>query len=250
MKMSKTNIRGLLVDNVTMSEALEFASRAFGNSAPSLVFTPNAEIAQACMESPETLALINSADMVLPDGAGVLSAAKILGTPLREKVAGVDFGDKLAGLCAENGKSLYILGGKPGIAETALRKLGEKYPGLSIAGFHDGYFDKSGDESELIAADICKSAADVLYVCLGFPVQEKWAYDNKSKLREVKIIACLGGSADIYAGAIRRAPKLFISLRLEWLWRLLKNPSRIKRMTALPKYIAETKKYKKSRKSK
>lgn len=234
--MPKTDIRGLNVDNVTMDEALEIAKKAlFTGTFPALVFTPNAEIAQACAENAETLSLINSADLILPDGAGILRAARILGTPLKEKVAGVDFGDHIAYICGNSGKKLYILGGKPSVAEAAANRLRDKYKGLDVAGYHDGYFNKIGADSELIVADINESGADVLFVCLGFPVQEKWAADNKSRFKTVRLIACLGGSVDIYAGKAKRAPKLFISLHLEWFWRLLKDPSRIKRMTSLPK---------------
>lgn len=243
--MSKTDIRGLEIDNITMAEAIEASAKVLSVGGKMTVFTPNAEIAQACAESKETMRIVSSADMLLPDGAGVLKAAKILGTPLKEKVAGVEYGENLARLCAEKGYSLYILGGKPDVAEKAAKNLQSRYPALKIAGCRDGYFDKSHVGSEDTVNDVNASGADVLFVCFGFPAQEKWVYENSSRL-SAKIIACLGGSVDIYAGTAKRAPKLFISLRLEWLWRLIKQPSRIKRMTVLPKYIIETKKYKKA----
>lgn len=243
--MSKTDIRGLEIDNITMEDAIEASAKVLSVGGKMTVFTPNAEIAQACAESKETMRIVSSADMLLPDGAGVLKAAKILGTPLKEKVAGVEYGENLARLCAEKGYSLYILGGKPDVAEKAAKNLQSRYPALKIAGCRDGYFDKSHVGSEDTVNAVNASGADVLFVCFGFPAQEKWVYENSSRL-SAKIIACLGGSVDIYAGTAKRAPKLFISLRLEWLWRLIKQPSRIKRMTVLPKYIIETKKYKKS----
>lgn len=243
--MSKTDIRGLEIDNITMAEAIEASAEVLSVGGKMTVFTPNAEIAQACAESKETMRIVSSADMLLPDGAGVLKAAKILGTPLKEKVAGVEYGEKLARLCAEKGYSLYILGGKPDVAEKAAKNLQSRYPALKIAGCRDGYFDKSYVGSKDTVNAVNASGADVLFVCFGFPAQEKWVYENSSRL-SAKIIACLGGSVDIYAGTAKRAPKLFISLRLEWLWRLIKQPSRIGRMTVLPKYIIETKKYKKA----
>ena len=243
--MPKTDIRGLKIDNITMAEAIEASEKVLSGGGKLTVFTPNAEIAQACAKSEETMRIVSSADMLLPDGAGVLKAAEILGTPLKEKVAGVEYGENIVRLCAEKGYSLYILGGKPGVAEKAAENLQNKYSELKIAGCRDGYFDKSFDGSESTVNAINESGADVLFVCLGVPAQEKWAYENKSRL-SAKIIACLGGSVDIYAGTAKRAPKLFISLRLEWLWRLIKQPSRIGRMMALPKYISETKKYKRT----
>lgn len=243
--MPKTDIRGLKIDNITMAEAIEASEKVLSGGGKLTVFTPNAEIAQACAKSEETMRIVSFADMLLPDGAGVLKAAEILGTPLKKKVAGVEYGENIVRLCAEKGYSLYILGGKPGVAEKAAENLQNKYSELKIAGCRDGYFDKSFDGSESTVNAINESGADVLFVCLGFPAQEKWAYENKSRL-SAKIIACLGGSVDIYAGTAKRAPKLFISLRLEWLWRLIKQPSRIGRMMALPKYISETKKYKRT----
>ena len=241
--LSKTDIRGLKIDNITMSEAVLMTENALEKGKKTVVFTPNAEIAQACSEDESIMKIISSADILLPDGAGILKAAKILGTPLREKVAGVDYGENVARMCAEKGYSLFILGGKPTVAEKAAEHLRGRYPGLKIAGCRDGYFDKSPEGSEAVVNEINAAKADVLYVCLGFPAQEKWAMENTARLSPL-VIACLGGSVDIYAGTAKRAPKLFISLHLEWLWRLIKQPSRIGRMMALPKYIIETKKYK------
>ncbi len=245
--LSKTDIRGLKIDNITMSEAVLMTENALENGKKTVVFTPNAEIAQACAEDENIMKTVSFADILLPDGAGILKAAKILGTPLREKVAGVDYGENVARMCAEKGYSLFILGGKPTVAEKAAEKLQSKYSGLKIVGFRDGYFDKSEDGSKPVIDEINASGADVLYVCLGFPAQEKWTEENASRLSPV-VIACLGGSVDIYAGTAKRAPKLFISLHLEWLWRLINQPSRIKRMMALPKYIIGVKKYKRKNK--
>ena len=241
----KINVLGLKTDNLTMAEALsETENRLAENARTALVFTPNAEIAYACAKDDGLLSLVNSADIVLPDGDGVLKAAKILGTPLKEKVAGVDYGMGVVSLCAAHGCGLYILGGKPDVAEAAAENLKKSFPTLKISGVHDGYFTKSGNESDTVAAEINSSGAKVLFVCLGFPAQEKWAKENLDKLSNVRLIACLGGSVDVYAGRIRRAPKLFIKCRLEWLWRLMREPRRIGRMTAIPKYLSLAKKRK------
>ena len=125
--MPKTDIRGLKIDNITMAEAIEASEKVLSGGGKLTVFTPNAEIAQACAKSEETMRIVSSADMLLPDGAGVLKAAEILGTPLKEKVAGVEYGENIVRLCAEKGYSLYILGGKPGVAEKAAENLQNKY---------------------------------------------------------------------------------------------------------------------------
>lgn len=243
--MEKINVRGLAFDNLTVEETLGALLNRLHAGEQTALFTPNAEIVQACVDDPSLFPVIGSADLLIPDGIGVIKAAKILGTPLKEKVAGVVVGEKLAeALAAEKTFSLFLLGGKPGVAEIAAQKLTEKYPGLKIAGQHDGYFKKDSDENETVLSEIRASGADVLYVCLGAPTQEKWIYANKAALPDVKILAGLGGSVDIYAGTAKRAPKIFIKLGLEWFYRLLKEPKRIGRMMSLPKFYFGTWMYK------
>lgn len=243
--MEKINVRGLAFDNLTVEETLDALLNRLHAGEQTALFTPNAEIVQACVDDPSLFPVIGSADLLIPDGIGVIKAAKILGTPLKEKVAGVVVGEKLAeALAAEKTFSLFLLGGKPGVAEIAAQKLTEKYPGLKIAGLHDGYFKKDGDENEAVLEEIRTSGADVLYVCLGAPTQEKWIYANRAALPDVKILAGLGGSVDIYAGTAKRAPKIFIKLGLEWFYRLLKEPKRIGRMMSLPKFYFGTWMYK------
>ena len=242
--LDKIDIRGLAFDNVTRVESIDLAIRALCGSGVTTVFTPNAEIAYNASKDADFMNVLKSADILLPDGAGIIKASHILKTPLKEKVAGVDFGSDVAKICAGRGYSLFLLGGKPGVAETASDKLKEKYAGLKIAGTNDGYFEKSGPENDGVIEKINDSKADVLFVCLGSPVQEQWAFENKKKLESVKLLCCLGGSIDVYAGTVKRAPKAFIKTNTEWLYRLIKDPRRIKRMAALPKYINDTKKYK------
>ena len=243
--MDKINVRGLWFDNLTLSETLEKLLARLESGKQTVLFTPNAEIVQACVDDPALYPVVGSADMLIPDGIGVVKAAKILGTPLKEKVPGVVVGEKLAEALAERpAYRLFLLGGKPGVAQTAAEKLTEKYPGLQIAGIHDGYFKKEGEENEAVLEIIRQSKADVLYVCLGAPAQEKWIFANREFLPDVKIMAGLGGSVDIYAGTAKRAPKIFIKLGLEWFYRLLREPKRIGRMMNLPKFYFGTWKYK------
>lgn len=241
--MEKINIRGLEFSNITRGEAATLAAAALSSDGLTTVFTPNAEIAFNASRDAEFMSILQSADILLPDGVGIIKAARILGTPLREKVAGVDFGADVAKICAENGYSLFLLGGKSGVADAAAEKLKERFNGLKIAGTNDGYFDKSGDENEAVIEKINLSCADALYVCLGSPAQEKWAFDNKSRLETVKLLCCLGGSVDVYAEKIKRAPKIFIKTNTEWLYRLIKEPRRLGRMMCIPKYLRDTKKY-------
>ncbi len=236
----KINIRGVDFLNVSPAEAAEVGKQMLAGDRVCTVFTPNAEIVQLCVEQNAYYELYNGGDMVVADGAGVVKAAKILGKPLKGKVAGVELGEAMLAYCAKSGDAVFFLGAKPGIAEEAARRMCEKYPGLTVAGTNDGYFQKSGSESDAVIEKINQSGAKLLLVCLGVPVQEEWLSANKDKLTAARMCMCLGGSLDVYAGAVKRAPKIFIDLSLEWLYRLLKEPKRIGRMMKLPKFLIGT----------
>ncbi len=234
---------GIHFDNVTKKEAVNLAFSHIENGTQALVVTPNAEILELCLENAAVQSAVTSAEIILPDGEGALWAAKKLGTPLREKVAGVEFGAECARRAAECGKSLFLLGGKAGVAEEAAAKLASRFPTLKIAGTQDGYFRLEGKENACVLEKINASRADILFVCLGAPAQEVWVYENRKALAAPKLIACLGGSLDIYAGKTRRAPRFFIEMRAEWLYRLLREPRRIGRMLRLPKFMKSVKKH-------
>ena len=244
----KINVRGVNFLNVTLDEAAKVGEEMLCGDKVCTVFTPNSEIVQLCIEQNEYYDLYNSGDMVVPDGAGVVKAAKILGTPLKGKVAGVELGEKMLEYCAKSGDGVFFLGAKPGVADLAAKNMSEKYAGLSVVGTADGYFKKSGEESDAVIEKINASGAKLLFVCLGVPVQEKWISDNKEKFTTVRMCMGLGGSLDVYAGTVKRAPKIFIKLSLEWLYRLLKEPKRIGRMMKLPKFLFGTYIYKAKRK--
>lgn len=228
----KTDIMGLQFDNITMEEALDAAKALLQGEHAARVVTPNAEIAYEALHDENMRTLLNSAELMLPDGAGVVLASKILKTPLRQKVAGVDFADGLLGVLETTGQSLYLLGSKPGIGELAAQKMLQKHPRLRIAGIADGYFQGEAPVIDKINA----SGADVLFVCLGAPKQEQFMARHQKALH-VKLMAGLGGTLDSFAGTVKRAPKWMIRLNLEWLYRLIKEPKRFKRMLRLPKYL-------------
>ncbi len=235
----KIIIRGVGVHNVTLMEAAEIC-RGFVNAPtdkPKAVFTPNSEIIQSCVEDESLYSVINRGDLVTPDGIGVIYASKILGRPLKAKCAGYELGLEMIKYSNECGARIYFLGGKPGVADMARDKLLETYPDAVIVGTHDGYFKKEGEESDQIVELINAAAPDILYVCLGVPVQEKWILANREKFTTVKLCLALGGSLDGYSGNVKRAPTIFIKLGLEWFYRLLCQPSRIGRMMKLPKFL-------------
>ena len=228
----KVNVMGVAFDNVTMAEALERAKELLDRPGADYCVTPNAEIVYEAMHDEAFCALLNDAALVLPDGAGTVLGAKLLGTPLKEKVAGIDFAANLLGVLAASGKTLYLLGSKPGIGEKAAEKMLEMHPKLQICGVADGYFKDEGPVVEKINA----VRPDVLFVCLGAPKQEKFMHEHRNEL-DVRLMIGLGGSLDGFAGTVRRAPKWMIRLQLEWLYRLIKEPRRIGRMMRLPKFV-------------
>ena len=165
----RINILGVGFDNVTMDEALARGEELLCSEGAHYVVTPNPEIVETCRADAEAMAAVNGADLVLPDGIGVIYGAKLLGTPLKSRVPGIEFGTAMLAHCAETGKRVYLFGAKPGVAEQAAKNLCEKLPGLQIAGTHDGYFTDA--ESDVIAAEIRTSGADMALVCLGAPKQ-------------------------------------------------------------------------------
>jgi N-acetylglucosaminyldiphosphoundecaprenol N-acetyl-beta-D-mannosaminyltransferase len=245
MNQNRIQVRGVFFDNVTLDEAAHLLrAAARENRSGVSVFTPNSEIVQICLEDPSMREIINGGGMVVPDGIGVVKAARILGTPLKEKVAGVDLGRRVIAFAAEEGYPVALVGGKPGVAEDAASALRAAHPGLNICLTADGYFKKEGEENEAVLCRIRESGARIVFVCFGAPAQEKWIAQNRDKLTGVNLLLGLGGSLDVYSGHVKRAPAIFVRLGLEWLYRLLKEPKRIGRMMSLPKFYFGTWKYK------
>ena len=208
---------GVGFDNVTMAEAVEPGMALLHSEDSHYVVTPNPEIVEACRENGAARAAVNGADLVLPDGIGIIKGAAMLGTPLKEKTPGIEFAAHMMERMAGEGMSLYLLGAKPGIAEQAAEKLSAQYPGLKIAGTHDGYFKEDGP----VVEDIRQSGADCVFVCLGAPKQEFWMAKN-GPATGARLLCGLGGSLDVFAGTVERAPKFFCDHGLEWFYRLCK----------------------------
>ena len=230
----RVDVLGVGFDNLTLDEAVERGSALLRAGGTHYVVTPNPEIVEVCRENPAAREAVNGAALVLPDGIGVIKGAAMLGTPLRERVPGIEFAARLLENMAGEGLSLYLLGAKPGVAETAAERLKERYPGLRIAGVHDGYFQEDGPVIEAIRA----ARADVVFVCLGAPKQELWMAKN-GPLTGAKLAVGLGGCLDVFAGNVQRAPEKWQKAGLEWLYRLIKEPSRFGRMAKLPLVLVD-----------
>lgn len=237
-----TDIMGIPVDKVTMKDALERLKGFLFEDRLHQIVTPNAEIMYDAASDELLAAVIKEADMVIPDGSGVVLASKILGTPLPEKVPGYDLAKNSFSLDAGRKIKYFFLGSKPGVAQKAAELVMAEYPNVLVVGTHDGYF--KDDEVPEIINEINNSGADILLVALGAPKAEKWIYQNRSSLK-VKVAIGVGGTIDILAGNYDLlAPDFFRRNGIEWLYRLYKMPWRYKRMLKLPKYVLKTIGYK------
>lgn len=239
----RINVLGVGFDNVTMGEAVDRGMELLHSPGTHYVVTPNPEIVEICRENLAARQAVNAADLVLPDGIGVVKGAGMLGTPLKEKVPGIEFAAGLMERMAAEGLSLYLLGAKPGVAEKAAKKLQAQHPGLRIAGTRDGYFQ----EDTPVVEAIRESGADVVFVCLGAPKQEKWMKKN-GEATGAKLLLGIGGALDVFSGEVKRAPRAFQKLGLEWFYRLITNPSRAGRMMKLPLFLVHVAKEKRRRK--
>ena len=225
-------VRGVGFDRLTLAEAARRGEELLADPGGHYVVTPNPEIVWQAGTMPELREALNGADMVIPDGIGVIYASRILGTPLPERVPGIELAGELLSCCAEQDLPVYLLGAKPGVAERAGENLQKTYPGLRIAGCGDGYFREDGPVLEAIRA----SGARLILVCLGFPKQELWMAAHRDELGQALMLG-VGGSMDVFAGDVKRAPEVWRRWGLEWLYRLLSQPSRLGRMLKLPVFL-------------
>ena len=230
----RTDILGVGFDNLTLEEAAQAAADLIEGEGFHYAVTPNPEFLRLAKKDGEFRAVLNGAGLVLPDGVGVTYAAKLLGCPLKGKVPGIDFAARLMAWMAGEGKRLFLLGAKPGVAEQAALNLLAAYPGLIVCGTHDGYIQDSAP----VVDEIRASCADVVFVCLGAPKQEFWMAQY-GPLTGAKLMVGLGGSLDVFAGVVERAPEGWQRLGLEWLYRLIKEPRRIGRMAKLPLVLVD-----------
>ncbi len=238
--MEKVEVLGVYFDNVDMNEAVSRCEEMLNGEKANLIVTPNPEIVMKSREDEEFKKIINEkASLVIPDGIGIIKGAAILNTPLKERVAGYDLICNLLEKYKDGSKSFYFWGSKPGVAEIAKNQCVEKYPNINILGVDDGYFDDN--KKQEIISKLTNLKPDILLVGIGFPKQEKLINELLNK-NIFKIAIGCGGSIDVLSGTVKRAPKLFIKLHMEWSWRLIKQPTRIGRMMVLPRFLKEVKK--------
>ena len=225
----KTEILGISFDDLTREEAARLGAQLLAEDRFHYVVTPNPEFILAAEKDQAFLDVLNSADLVLADGVGVVYSAKILGKPLKGRVPGIEFAaDMLACLNGMGGR-LYLLGAKPGVAEEAGRRILAQYPNIVLCGTQDGYFK----DEEAALLKVAAARPDLLFVCLGAPKQEKWMA-RWGRHTGARLAIGLGGALDVFAGNVERAPESWRRLGLEWAYRLKKEPQRAGRMARLP----------------
>lgn len=225
----KINVLGVRFDNVNLGEAVELGAQLMTQPGFHYVVTPNPEFVLAAEKDKEFQDVLNGADLVIPDGIGVIYSAKLLGTPLKARVPGIEFSAGMLAHMNKIGGRVFLLGAKPGVAELAAANISKDFPNLTVCGTHDGYFK----EDEPVVQIIKESNADLLFVCLGAPRQEKFMAKYGPETG-VKLAMGLGGSLDVYAGTVERAPESWQKCNMEWAYRLVKEPKRINRMAKLP----------------
>jgi N-acetylglucosaminyldiphosphoundecaprenol N-acetyl-beta-D-mannosaminyltransferase len=234
VKVRSIQILGVRVDDVTTEETLALLRQFVAEGRPHQVVTVNPEfVIQAQRNVPFRVTLLESA-LALPDGVGLLWAARLLGRPLRERVTGSDTLPLIAQMSAERGYRLYFLGAAPGVAEQAAAVLRERYPALQVAGCYAGSPDPA--EEEEIVARIVAARPDFLFVAYGAPRQDLWIRRNLERLG-VPVCMGVGGALDFIAGVAVRAPLWMRRAGLEWLHRLWRQPWRWRRMLALPRFV-------------
>ncbi len=229
----KVNILGVNVDMVTIDEAADKIYSFLGTDKMHSVYTPNSEIIMLAYKDSEFCDILNRSELLTADGIGVVYASRILKKPLAERAAGYDIAVKVLEKISGGKYKLFLFGGKPGVAEEAKANLEKRYSGINIVGCRNGYF--KSDEEQGIIDEINESGADIVFVCLGAPMQEKFIDRNRAKLK-VKVAMGIGGSLDVFAERAERAPEFWCKTGLEWFYRLMKEPKRIGRMMALPKF--------------
>ena len=228
-------ILGVPVVAYTMDEAVVKLTEDTRKNKRNFVVTANAEIIMMAQADPEYKKILSeTAELILPDGAGTVWAGNYLGYTIPERVAGYDLYLRLLEEAANSKIPVYFFGGKPGIAEEAAQEGKRRWPGLTVSGCRNGYF--SAEEEPGIIEDINRSGAAMLFAALGAPKQEKWLAKYRKRLKPCLLMG-IGGSFDVLAGKMQRAPKWMQDAKLEWLFRLLKQPSRFGRMLALPKFV-------------
>lgn len=242
MSFQKVKILDVDVASLTMDEAVETVERYMDEKQGALIATANAEMIMMADQDQVLKEILNQAELVVPDGAGTVWASNYLGVLMPERVAGYDLTQNLLARAPKKKRRIFFFGSAPGVAEKAKLKAQQQYPGIDIVGVRDGYFTKEQEPD--IIAQIKAAKPDLLLAALGVPKQEKWLNEHRKTLG-VPVSIGVGGTFDVMAGVMKRAPLWMQKAKLEWLFRGLLQPKRIGRLMALPRFVLKVRAYKK-----
>lgn len=233
VKMPTAPVLGSEISLLNMGQTLDLFKQWISERTPRRVITVDATALVLAKEDPEFRTILESAALRTADGVGILWALKRAGVAQPNKVSGVELVEKLVAMSADSGIRLYFLGAAPGVAEMAAERLRLKYPGCNIVGARHGYF--GSDSDDLVAAEVAETKPDVLLVAMGMPRQEKFILATQNVI-QAPLAMGVGGSFDVFSGKTKRAPKFIQSVHLEWLWRLMLNPTKIAKVKKLPQF--------------
>ena len=236
-RTKKVRILTLDVPNISQKEAKKKIAYTLTKEKCSKIYTPNPQMALGCIDSPKLNALFERADLLLPDGIGLVIASRILKEPLKERITGIDTAEFILSLAEKKQLSIGLLGAKPNVASLAAKRLTARFPSLDICFTHHGYFEKSGAENERVLEKLRAASPDILFVCFGFPKQEEWIDKNASKIDSLRLCMGLGGALDVWSGSVSRAPKLIQSIKMEWLWRTLSDKQRYHNFSDIIRFL-------------
>ena len=229
-------ILGVDIDNIDIDEAGKITKELVetSNKTCKIVVAPNTEFIMMAQKDEEFFDVLKSADLATPDSVGIMLGGKFQKKPFKQRIPGQAYFRKVLEIGEKENWSFYLLGGKDDVPKIAAENLKKIYPNINIVGYHEGFFELEGEE--IVIKEFNRLKPYVFFVAMGAPLQEKWIAKYKNDLK-VDIAAGQGGTFDYEAGKIKRAPKIFQKLCIEWLWRLILQPSRIIRMLALPVYL-------------
>ncbi len=235
--MDEIKLLGLKINRVKLADVLSVIEDRIRSKAVTHVVTADASMVVIAKDDPELLDIVNTAELVTPDGAGIIWASRLLGTPVPERVSGVDLVKQLCRLSSDPAKGyrIFFLGAAPDVAAQAAKNLTETYPGCNIIGTQDGYFKP--DKEEEIVNKITALNPDIVFVGFGIPKQEKFIRKNRDIIG-ASIYIGIGGSFDVYSGMVKRAPVWMQNAGLEWIFRLAQNPKKISKVMTLPKFVS------------
>jgi N-acetylglucosaminyldiphosphoundecaprenol N-acetyl-beta-D-mannosaminyltransferase len=232
--MNKEQYFGINVSTLNYEQIIDDLRSRMNQGEQSTIIAVNPEKIITAEKDSNVRELINASTYQIPDGIGVLLASKLKGGDIRSRVTGVDMMERLLRFAAEEDKSVFMYGAKEEVVKTAKENIEAKYPGIQIVGYSNGY---EKDHQSLVQR-INDSGADILFVAMGSPRQELWIKEHMKNLN-VKVFQGVGGSFDVFAGHVKRAPKVYRDLGLEWFYRLMKEPKRLKRQLALPVFLVK-----------